>query len=297
MTHPRKDPVMGKVRTRMEADLRLANLRPGTQGHYLRCAKAFVRHHMRPPTEMGWEEVRAFLVHKRDVDGISPSTQKVYVASLKFLYQKTLDRPEVMRPWCMPKVPEKLPVVLSGSEVEALLGAVRKLMYRAVLMTAYGAGMRIGEACGLRVEDVQSQRMLLHIHDGKGGRERYVMLSSRLLVALRAYWRESDPKPRGPYLFPGSRPDRPVSKESVRTVLRKAAEQVGITKKVTPHTLRHSFATHLLEAGTDIRTIQVLLGHKSIQTTTRYAQVSTRLLARTTSPLDLLGTDKAAVLG
>ena len=288
---------MGRVKTRMEADLRLANLRPATQAEYLRCAKAFVKFHRRPPTEMGWEEVRAFLVHLRDELHRSPSTQKVYVSALKFLYSKTLDRPEVMRPWFMPKVPEKLPVVLSGSEVEALMGAVRGLKYRAVLMTAYGAGMRIGEACGLRIEDVQSNRMLLHIHDGKGGRERYVMLGERLLAVLRAYWLFSRPKPRGPYLFPGSRPTRPLSKESARKVLRKAVKQAGITKKVTPHVLRHSFATHLLEAGTDIRTIQVLLGHKSIQTTTRYAQVSTRLLARTTSPLDLLGSAKADVLG
>jgi len=288
---------MGRIKTRMEADLRLANLRPGTQAEYLRCAKAYVKYHMRPPEEMDWEEVRAFLVHLRDERRVSPSTQKVYVASLKFLYGKTLDRPEVMRPWCMPKMPENLPVVLSGSEVEALMVAVQGIKYRAVLLATYGAGLRIGEACKLRIEDVDSLRMLLRVHDGKGGRERYVMLGQRLLVALRAYWLASEPKPRGPYLFPSSRPDQPLAKESVRKVLRKAARQAGITKKVTPHVLRHSFATHLLEAGTDIRTIQVLLGHKSIRTTTRYAQVSTRLLSRTTSPLDLLGTDKAAVLG
>lgn len=288
---------MGQIKARMEADLRLANLRPSTQEEYLRCAKAFVKFHMRSPAEMDWEEVRDFLVHLRDELHRSPSTQKVYVAALKFLYCKTLDRPEVVRPWCMPKMPETLPVVLSGSEVEALLGAVRDLKYRAVVLTTYGAGLRVGEACALRIEDVQSDRMLLHIHNGKGGRERYVMLGQRLLVALRAYWLASDPKPRGPYLFPGHRRDQPLAKESVRKVLRKATKQAGITKKVTPHVLRHSFATHLLEVGTDIRTIQVLLGHKSIQTTTRYAQVSTRLLSRTTSPLDLLGTDKAAVLG
>lgn len=288
---------MGKVKSRMEADLRLANLRPSTQETYLRHATSFVRYHMRSPDEMGWEEVREFLVHKRDVDGIAPSTQKVYVAALKFLYSKTLDKPEVMRPWCMPKVPERLPVVLSGREVEALLGAVRGLKYRAVLMAAYGAGLRVGEACKLRIEDVDSQRMLLRVHDGKGGQQRYVMLGQRLLVALRAYWLASKPKPAGPYLFPGRQPDQPLAKESVRKVLSSAVKQAGITKEVTPHSLRHSFATHLLEAGTDIRTIQVLLGHKSIQTTTRYAQVSTRLLARTTSPLDLLGSAGADVLG
>jgi integrase/recombinase XerD len=286
---------MGVLRNRMEADLRLRNLRPSTQANYLRYAKRFVAHYRRSPEEMGWEEVRGFLLHLRDEEHLSPSTQKVCAAALKFLYKVTLDRPEAVKSFCLPKVPQKLPEILSGSEVETLLGAIGSIKYRAVIMTTYGAGLRIGEVCRLRVADVDSKRMMLRIREGKGGRERNVMLSERLLAVLRAYWKET--RPEGPYLFPGSAPGKPLSPESVRRVLRKVVEQCGITKPVTPHTLRHSFATHLLESGTDIRTIQVLLGHRSIATTTVYAQVSARHIARTTSPLDVLGTDQASALG
>jgi len=286
---------MGKLRDRMEADLRLRNLRPGTQANYLGNARAFAAYHRRSPAEMGWEEVRSFLLHLREVKGLSPSTQKVYVAALKFLYTVTLDRPEVVRPFFMPKVPQNLPEILSGSEVEALLGAVRDLKYRAVLMTTYGAGLRISEACGLHIEDIDSKRMLIRVQKGKGGRQRYTILGERLLTVLRTYYKHD--RPGGPYLFPGGRENTPLSPDSVREVLRKAAKAAGLSKRVTPHILRHSFATHLLESGADIRVIQVLLGHRSIQTTTGYAQVSTRHIARTQSPLDLLGTDKASLLG
>jgi len=279
----------------MEADLRLRNLRPSTQANYLRYVQNFVAYYRRSPEEMGWEEVRGFLLHLRDEKHLSPSTQKVCAAALKFLYTVTLNRPEAVKSFCIPKVPQKLPEVLSGSEVEALLGAVQSIKYRALIMTTYGAGLRIGEACRLHVEDVESKRMLLRVREGKGGHERYVMLSERLLAVLREYWRQS--RPKGPYLFPGSRSGKPLSPESVRRVLRKAVKQCGFTKPVTPHTLRHCFATHLLESDTDIRTIQVLLGHRSIATTTRYTQVSSRHISRTTSPLDVLGTDKASVLG
>ena len=286
---------MGVLRDRMEADLRLRNLRPSTQANYLRYVQRFVAHYRRSPEEMGWEEVRGFLLHLRDEKHLSPSTQKVCAAALKFLYSVTLNRPEVVKSFCIPKVPHKLPEVLSGSEVEELFGAVRSIKYRALIMTTYGAGLRIGEVCRLHVADINSKRMLLRVREGKGGHERYVMLSERLLAVLRVYWKET--RPKGPYLFSGSESDKPLSPESVRRVLRKAVKQCGITRQVTPHTLRHSFATHLLESGTDIRTIQVLLGHRSIATTTVYAQVSARHIARTTSPLDVLGTDKASALG
>jgi integrase/recombinase XerD len=201
----------------------------------------------------------------------------------------------VVRPWLSPRRPKRLPVILSGSEVEALLEAVESIKYRAALMTAYGAGLRIGEVCRLQVEDIDSRRMLLHIRDGKGGRDRYGVLSRRLLAVLRAYWKQV--RPPKPYLFPGPKPDRPLSAESVRKVLRKAVQTSGITKHVTPHILRHSFATHLLESGTDIRTIQVLLGHQSIRTTQIYTQVSPEQIRRVKSPLDILGTEEAKVLG
>ncbi len=286
---------MGKLRDRMEADLRLRNLRPGTQENYLGCARALAAYHRRSPAELGWEEVRSFLLHLREVRRVSPSTQKVYVAALKFLYTVTLDRPEVVRPFFMPKIPRHVPEILSGKEVEALFRAVEDLKYRAALMTSYGAGLRISEACGLRIQDIDSKRMLIRVHEGKGGRQRYTILGERLLTVLRTYYKHE--RPQGPSLFPGARKDSALSPDSVRQVLRKAVQEAGLTKRVTPHILRHSFATHLLEAGTDIRVIQVLLGHRSIQTTTGYAQVSTRHIARTQSPLDLLATEKASLLG
>jgi len=243
---------------------------------------------------MGEAEVRAFLLHLLK-SGKGPSVVKMHVAAVKFLYGVTLQRPEevVRLPW--PKVARPLPDVLSGSEVERLLAAVESRKYRMVLMAAYGAGLRVSEACGLSVEDIDSARGLIHIRDGKRGRDRYVMLPTRLLLALREYWRAE--KLVGTRLFPGSVPGQCVSHEAVRDGLRKAVTACRLTKRVTTHTLRHSFATHLLEGGTDIRTIQVLLGHASIRTATIYTHISVSHIGRTRSPLDLLGTPEGAVLG
>ncbi len=286
---------MTVLRKRMEADLKLRNLSANTQVRYLGCVRKLAAYYMRSPAELTEDEVRGFLLHLREEKKVGPSTQKVYVAAFKFLYGTTLGTPEVVRSLWAPKVPKKLPVVLSGSEVDGLLSAIHSLEYRAVLMTAYGGGLRISEACGLHPEDIDSRRMLVRIRHGKGDHERYVMLSRRLLVVLREYWKAA--RPPGPWLFPGRDPGRHVSKDSVRKALKAAAVQCGLTKRATPHTLRHSFATHLHESGTDIRTIQVLLGHRSIRTTQLYAQVSTAHIARTTSPLDLLGTEEGEVLG
>lgn len=161
-------------------------------------------------------------------------------------------------------------------------------------MAAYGAGLRVSEACRLGVGDIDSRRGLIHVRDGKGGKDRFVMLSTRLLAVLREYWRAA--RPSGPYLFPGMDGAQPIDRHAVNRALRQAAVDAGIAKKVTPHSLRHAFATHLLEAGTDIRTIQVLLGHASISTTARYAKVSQRHVGRTTSPLDVLGTEEGRKL-
>jgi site-specific recombinase XerD len=237
---------------------------------------------------MGEQQVRDFLVHLQDKKKLGPSSLKCYVAALKFLYANTLGRPEVVRPWLQPRIPKKLPVVLSREEVEALLNAVESIKYRAVLMTAYGSGLRIGEVCRLHTKDVDSARMLLHVRDGKGGHDRYALLSLGLLQVMRTYWRAE--RPAGPYLFPGQRADTPLSPEAVRKVQHKAAAQCGISKRATPHLLRHCFATHLLEAGTDIRTIQALLGHRSIRTTQVYAHVSPEHISRVKSPLDTLKT-------
>lgn len=286
---------MGELRSRMEADLRIQNYSPSTQREYVRNGYNFARYFMKSPAEMGVEEVRTYLVHLVDDRHLGPSTIKVTTAALKYLYEVTLGRPEVVQPLRMPRTPAKLPEVLSGSEVVRLFEAIEAPKYRAIVMTTYGAGLRIGETCSLEIGDIDSKRMVIRIRDGKGGRDRYAMLGDRLLEGLREYFRLV--RPAGPHLFPGERPGTAVSPDSVRAVLKKAVVKAGITKHVTPHILRHTFATHILEAGVDIRTIQALLGHRSIRTTQIYAQVSTDTIRRTKSPLDLLGTKKGEVLG
>lgn len=285
---------MGEVCQRMEEDLKLKNYAMATRREYLRCARRFVAYHMRPPAEMGEREIRDFLLGLA-FEQASPQTLKMHVAALKFLYGTTLRRPEeiVALPW--PKVPHHLPEILSGTEVDALLGAVEPLLHRAVVMTAYGTGLRIREACSLRVDDIDSKRRLIHVREGKRGRDRYVPLPQRLVAFLRLYYRQV--RPSGPYLFPGQKAGRPITPHAARHALAKGLHKAGLRKRVTMHTLRHSFATHLLEGGTDIRVIQALLGHASIRTTARYAHVTQSHVGCTTSPLDILGTDKARVLG
>jgi integrase/recombinase XerD len=294
---------MGMLRDKMIQDLQLRRLAPGTCERYVDCARAFAAYHMRPPEEMGEVEVRLYLLHLAMDKQVAPSTQKMHVAAIKFLYIETLHRPEVVAsiPW--PKVRQKLPPILSGSEIDRLLAALESIKYRAIVMTAYGSGLRISEVCGLRVGDIDSKRMLILVR-GKGGRDRYVPLPERVLCTLRRYWVAEkrqvpkDPKERQSRpLFAGQQPGTCVSASAVRDNLHKAARKAGITKSVTPHVLRHSFGTHLLELGTDLRVIQMLLGHASIRTTVRYTRVTDKHLARTQRPVDALGTPKAKVLG
>jgi site-specific recombinase XerD len=291
---------MGKLRDKMLGDLQLRRYMPSTCERYVDCARAFAGYHMRSPAEMGESEVRQYLLYLAMDRQVSPSTQKMYVASIKFLYSETLQRPEVVAriPW--PKVRQTLPPILSGTETDRLLEAMESTKYRAIVMTAYGAGLRISEVCRLRVGDVDSKRMLLLIH-GKGGRDRYVPLPERVLFALRRYWVEEKLKrskdPGSQPLFPGQQVDTCVSASAVRDNLHKGAKKAGLEKRVTPHVLRHSFATHLLELGTDLRVIQMLLGHASIRTTVRYTRVTDKHLRRTQSPVDVLSTPKARVLG
>jgi integrase/recombinase XerD len=278
---------MGKLRDRMAVDLRLRGLSPVTQRMYLRCAERFVAHHRRSPTALGEEEVRAFLDHLVREKRVSRSTQRVYVAAIHFLYRVTLDRPVAVRRIPFPRpAGARLPEILSPAEVERLMDAVRRPKHRAMLMTLYGAGLRVSELCALLPTDIDSQRMVIRVREGKGDNDRYVMLSPRLLATLREYWRQRPP--RGPYLFPSPRPDKALSRMAVFRVVRVAAHGAGLQKRVNPHMLRHCFATHLLEAGTDIRVIQVLLGHRSIRTTARYLLVSRAHVATVTSPLDAL---------
>ncbi len=277
---------MWRVSNAMEADLRLKGYSPRTRDTYLRCVKRFLAYHGRSPNELGEADIRAFLLHLLVERNLRPATHVTYVAALKFLYNTTLGRPrEVARiPW--PRVPETLPPVLSTGEVQQLLSAGRSARHRTLLMLAYGAGLRISEVCALQVTDVDSGRMLIHVRGAKGGKDRYVMLSERLLAELREYCRHR--RRPGPHLFPGAKAGRPVSVRTVQRIVRQVATACGLAKRVTPHLLRHCFATHLFETGTDIRMIQRLLGHTSIRTTARYTAVSTRHIGGTRSPLDNL---------
>jgi integrase/recombinase XerD len=278
---------MGQVRDRMAVDLRLRGMSPVTQRMYLGCAERFVAHHGRPPKVLGEAESRSFLDHLVREKRGSRSTQRVYVAAIHFLYRVTLDRPCAVRRIPLPRRDgERLPEILSRAEIERLFEAVSRPKHRAMLMLLYGAGLRVSEVCALTPADLDSQRMLIRVRGGKGGKDRYVMLSPRLLVALREHWRLRPP--RGPYLFSSPGRDQPLSRMAVFRFVRRAARQAGLRKRVSPHVLRHCFATHLLEAGTDIRTIQVLLGHRSLRTTARYLMVSREHVGAVTSPLDTL---------
>jgi integrase/recombinase XerD len=284
-----------KTSVKMAQDLELRNFSKSTKDGYLRIAKSFVMHFWRPADEMGEREICIYLLNRKLKDKVSPATLAVDCAALKFLYGVTLNRPEVAVRIPNPKVPKKIPDVLAGTEVIDLLAAIESLPHRTILTAAYGVGMRISEACKLRAVDVDSKRMLIKIPQGKGNKDRYVMLPQNLLSGLREYYKATCP-PK-PWLFPGKKPGSHIDPESVRIELRKAVEKIGLTKRVTPHTLRHSFATHLLETGADIRTVQILLGHASIRTTQLYTHLSTAHIARIESPLDKLGTTKGEVLG
>ncbi len=277
---------MGELRNRMEGDLLLKAVADVTRAEYLRCAFHFAAHYRRSPAELGADEVRAYLLHlTRDLH-YSPANLKMQVAALKFLYTVTLNRPDVVARIPYPKIPRVLLDIPSPGEVAKVLGALRSPKYRMLLCCAYGAGLRVSEACNLCIGDIDSQRMVIHVRAGKGGRDRYAMLSPVLLDSLRQYYRTE--RPAKPFLFPGHTPGKPVRPEGVQTALRIALTHSGVSKRITPHTLRHAFATHSLEAGTDLRVIQVLLGHATIRTTTRYLHVSTRLIASTRSPLDAI---------
>lgn len=278
---------MGHLREKMQGDLRLRNYSPKTCLSYLCCCRVFAAHHRRSPSEMGEEEVRQFLLHL-ERKGRSGSTRRVYAHALKFLYRVTLERPDIAERIVIPaRTEQRLPDVLTGVEVEQLFEALGSTKYRAMAMIAYGAGLRVSETCRLRVEDIDSKRMVIHIRQGKRRRDRYVVLPQRLLVMLRAYYRAE--RPAGPYLFPGQRRGSCLSVSSVQKALRVASQRAGLQKRASPHVLRHSFATALLEQGTDLRIIQVLLGHASVSTTMRYVRVTGPQLHATVSPLDRLG--------
>jgi len=275
-----------RLRDKMREDLELRGLSGNTIAAYLRCARVFAEFYRRSPCAMGAKEVRAFLLHLVRERKVSASTFNVYAAAIQFLYEVTLERRDELRRIPRMRIPMRVPVVLTTAEVSRLLVALKTDKHRALVMLAYGAGLRVTEVCKLRVDDIDAKRMLLRVRDTKRGRERYVMLSPKLLATLRAYWKASHPT--GPYLFPGRGSQEWMTRTAVHQMLVHASRRAGITQRVSPHTLRHSFATHLLEAGTDLRTLQVLLGHGSLRSTMTYLHVSPARVQAIQSPLDAL---------
>ena len=277
---------MNPLRQRMIDDMQLRNLAPGTQDHYIRHVAAFAKYYGRSPEELDMEDVRNYLLYLLNERKLSAEAVNQCVTSLKFVYLTTLEMPWTSEYFPRARVPQRLPVILSQEELLAFFDHIPSLKYRAAMMTCYGAGLRVSEVVALKIGDIDSQRMLLRVEQGKGRKDRYAMLSPRLLDVLRRYWRAF---PSKHYLFPSWRENRHMSTTALQIACREAAAHSGLRKHVTVHTLRHSFATHLLEGGTDIRIIQALLGHSRIDTTTRYTQVSTQLVSATVSPLEGLG--------
>jgi integrase/recombinase XerD len=277
---------MGHLRDRMEQDLILRNLSPATRRNYLLYCRKFAAHYQRSPADLGEVEIRQFLLHLIQGEQVSYATYRQILAALKFLYTVTL-----ARPWDVARIPfprhrrNAFPQVLRQDQLVQFFAGLRRPKYRALLMTCYGAGLRISEACKLRIEDIDSQRMVIRVCYAKGSKQRYTVLSRQLLVVLREYWQIERPRE---WLFPGQRKSAHIHPETVRQVFRRARQEVGLDRRCTPHTLRHSFATHLLESGTQLVVIQALLGHTSINTTSTYTHVQTDHIGRVTSPLDLL---------
>jgi site-specific recombinase XerD len=268
----------------MMQDLELAGHARDTKSKYINSIRDFAKHHGRCPSTMGQREVRQW-VERLGTKGLSPQRLRQHYAALRFLYGKTLGRPEVVAFLSSPKDPRRLPVVLSVAQVARLLEEVTEFKHRVFCATLYGTGLRIGEACRIQTCDIDASRGVIHVRSAKGGTERLVGLKPALLRLLRTYWLHY--RPAAPWLFASPRGNH-FSGSPINPALADAAKRAGIEKRVTAHTLRHCFATHLIEEGTDLRVIQVLLGHASIKTTTRYVQVSAAMIAKAQSPLELL---------
>jgi len=274
------------LRQRMLEDMQVRNFARNTQESYLQQVTQFARHFQRSPEGLGPEEIRTYQVYLTTERQLAPGSISIAVAALRFLYKVTLQRD-----WSVtdlipaPKKPQTLPIVLSRAEVQQFLESVLLLKHRTILSVCYAAGLRISEAVRLQPAQIDSARMVLRVEQGKGQKDRYVMLSPRLLELLRAWWKAAKP---WPWLFPGRQADRPITTDAVEEACQKAQCRCGIPKPITPHSLRHAFAVHLLEGGTDVRTIQLLLGHRSLATTARYLRIATTQVCATRSPFDLL---------
>ena len=278
------------LRQRMIDDMRMRKLAPKTQNGYVRAVREFARFLGRSPDSASDEDLRRYQLHLVD-QGVSAITINATLTGLKFFFETTLKRAELMARMSTVRVDRKLPVVISRAEAARLIAAAGSVKYQAAFSLAYGAGLRASEVVALKVSDIDSQRMVLRIEQGKGSKDRYAMLSPVLLEQLRAWWRHAHAEGRilaGGWLFPGQNPVDPLSARQLNRAIHAAAAAAQIDKRVSMHTLRHSFATHLLEQKVDIRVIQVLLGHKKLETTALYAQVATEVLREVVSPLEHL---------
>jgi integrase/recombinase XerD len=277
---------MTPLRERMMEDMRIRGMGDKAQKSHIRAIKNFATFLMRSPDTATPEELRAYQLHMTDT-GVTASTFNTRIVALRFFFGMTCGREEMKRFMQFRTQPRKLPIVFSVEEVSDILMATPGpgLKYRAALSISYGAGLRASEVCNLKIADIDSDRMLIHVDHGKGGKDRKVMLSPGLLNLLRDYWREA--RPEG-WLFPGNPKINPISSRQLNRAFTSAKHMAGIKKIATLHTLRHSFATHLLEANTDVRVIQVLLGHAKLTTTAQYTHVATKTIKDTVSPYEML---------
>lgn len=276
---------MSPLRQRMIEDMQVRNLSPHTQRAYVEQVSRFARYFGRSPAMLSPENIRTYQVYLANERRLAPSSIQIAIAALRFLYRVTLKKEWVVTEVIpSPKAAAKLPVILSADEVRRFLDCLDSVKHRAILTTCYGAGLRVSEAIRLKATDIDSRRMVIRVAQGKGQKDRYVMLSPKLLDTLRSYWRGARPKD---WLFPGDLPGQPITRFAVACACEKARRRAGIGKPVTPHSLRHAFAVHLLETGTDVRTIQLLLGHRNLTTTARYLRIAASTVCATRSPLDL----------
>jgi site-specific recombinase XerD len=269
----------------MIAAMQIRNFTANTQAAYLQQIALLARYYHQSPEALGPQQIQAYQLYLTNERKLAPGSLCTIAAALRFLYHVTLKRDWALDDIPMPKKPLKLPVILSPEEVEHFLECIGSLKHRTLLTVAYAAGLRVSEATHLKVTDIDSQRMVIRVEQGKGQKDRYVMLSPRLLEELRTYWKRARPTP---WLFPGDIPGRPITRDAVEQACDKARRLSGIDKPITPHSMRHAFATHLLESGTDVRRIQLLLGHRSLATTSHYLKVATSSVCATVSPFDLL---------
>lgn len=275
---------MTPLRRRMIDDMAIRNMSPLTQQAYVRAVRNFAGFFRRAPDKLSFEDARTYQLHLVS-RGLQPQTINQIVCALRFFFAVTLGRPEAKTQLPLARRTDVLPAILAPEEVACFLNAVAGLKYRAALTTIYAAGLRVSETASLKVGDIDSARMVIHIRQGKGRKDRYVMLSEQLLAILRAYWKNERPRE---WLFPGPDPTRPLTVRSLQRACRAAAAAAKLDKTVTVHTLRHCFATHLLEHGVDIRVIQDLLGHRHINATSRYARVAINTIRKVQSPLEHL---------